>query len=241
MFGRFSKLFLLAAFVGAGLLAHSLLVGPVQATSYRLSKPSPKNSVPQPRKPLSALRLAMRALAATCVRFPNGLGLSQAVAPGTALSLPPLPPQAAQKLSSAVGSLGWRLPQSLGVAVLVLRPGGACSILIKNVDPAGIEAAVREVFRLIPSLRLKKLESNACVVGGRPVTTRVYAMIPANGKNRWSEAQIIDGKTVWRGFLLSVGVRRDAVDRHQVAMTTFFGRHEMGMKCAPGEHARVAP
>jgi len=183
------------------------------------------------RKALSPVQLAVRALAATCVRFPNGKGLPEAVAPGSALSLPPLPPTAARQLSASTGAVGWRLPPAIGAAVLVLRPDGICSVLIQNINPKGIGRAVRDVFSMIQPLHLKNLESNTCEIAGKPLTTTMYAMIPANDIKGWGTPEIQDGKTTWRGFLLSVAVRRDGAHHHQMAMTTYVGRHEIGMTC----------
>jgi hypothetical protein len=195
----------------------------------------PKNSSPRNqstvRKALSPVQLAVRALAATCVRFPNGEGLPEAVAPGSALSLPPLPPHAARQLSASTGAIGWRLPPSIGAAALVLRPDGICSVLIQNINPKGIGSAVRDVFSMIQPLHLKTLESNTCDIHGLPLTTTMYAMIPANDIKGWSTPEVHDGKTTWRGFLLSVAVRRDGANHHQMAMTTYVGRHEIGMTC----------
>lgn len=229
---RFLNSVILPLLIVFGAAAEFGVSSPVSATALGLGRNSTQKQFTRPNE-LSALQLAVRALAATCVRFPKGQGLPEAVAPGSPLSLPPLPPQAARQLSSAVGAIGWRLPRSLGVAVLVLRPDGTCSILIQNIDPKGLEAAIREVFKMIPPLRLKILEANTCVVDGLPMTTRMYAMIPTNNLQKWGTPEIADGKTTWRGFLLSVAVRRDAADRHQVAMTTFVGRHDIGMSCDP--------
>jgi len=183
------------------------------------------------REALSPVQLAVRALAATCVRFPNGKGLPEAVAPGSALSLPPLPPRAARQLSASSGAVGWRLPPAIGAAVLVLRPDGICSVLIQNINPKGIGKAVRDVFTMIQPLHLKNLESNTCEIAGLPLTTTMYAMIPANDIKGWGTPEVQDGKTTWRGFLLSVAVRRDGANHHQMAMTTYVGRHEIGMTC----------
>ncbi len=225
------KSFVLPVAIVSALSFAAFDIVPVSATSFGLGKNPTQLRAPAPAE-LSVAQMVARALAATCVRFPKGQGLAEAVAPGAPLSLPRLTPKATYKLSSVAGSVGWRLPKTLGVGVLILRPGGSCSILMQNLAPAGVDAAIKEVFEMIPQINLKSLESNSCIVAGQPMKTRVYAMIPVNDVNNWGKPEVADGKTTWRGFLLSVAMRGDEFKRHQVVMTTFVGRHEVGAGCA---------
>jgi hypothetical protein len=185
--------------------------------------------------------LLLQSLAATCVRYPKGIGLAAAVAPGQPFSMPPLLANVTQKLTSVRGAQGWMLPPVLGQAALVLRPDGSCSILVRDMHLDRMDAALTRVFYRLEKMHLKHLENRVCFVGGVPTTTQTYTMVPAIAERIWGHpvvkynSESAKFSRTWRGFLLNISARRNKEGKYSLVLTTFIGHHVMGRGC-PTEH-----
>jgi hypothetical protein len=215
-----------------------MLLSPASAASGDTGAPAQDAASPQ-KAYLNQLELAMHALAATCIRYPNGIGLPGAVAPGQPFSLPPLAKGITRKFASGQGVRGWRLPDALGQAVLLLRPDGSCSILIRKITPDQSGQTVRSLFDRLENLRLKRLEKRTCIYGGLPTTTETYSMIPADAGVFWQRPEIQQDESgtartiIWRGFLLAIAARANNDGDYSMVMTTYVGRHVLGGDCPP--------
>ena len=187
------------------------------------------------------MELVLHALAATCIRHPNGQGLAAAVAPGQPFSLPPMGPKATRKLASVNGALGWVLPEVLGKAALILRPNGSCSVLVRESLVETADPALKQLFERLENLRLVYLDKTTCMVNGVPTVTRTYSMIPAQAEKIWGQPVLkVDDKGIvqsktWRGFLLAVSARRNSNARFSMVMTTFIGHYVVGQNCRPDQ------